>query len=267
MTQLLEEETHLDAIGDGRYRREIEEGPFWGMATAHGGYLMALLLRAMEIESGDPTRHPRMLSQHFLGPIRPGAVEIEVRLERVGRGVTSLSARLYSRGEVAGLATALFTLEREGPDFLDELPPAVAPPEAPDADMLGFITPVHAHFDFHRRFGAEGAVPVEDGGWIVPREPGEWDHRLALVLSDLWVPAIVRHPERVCVTPSLHHVAHFGPHVRGDSSTAFLVRHQLSSGGHGLTDEDISLWSDDGRLLMRARQLRSVVPVDRALGS
>ena len=96
---------------------------------------------------------------------------------------------------------------------------------------------------------------------------GEWDHRLALVLSDLWVPAIVRHPERVCATPSLHHVAHFGADVRGDSSTAFLVRHQLSSGGHGLTDEDISLWSDDGRLLMRARQLRSVVPVARALGS
>ncbi|MBW2423001.1 MAG: hypothetical protein JRG86_02065 [Deltaproteobacteria bacterium] len=38
MTQLLEEETHLETIGDGRYRREIEEGPFWGMMTAHGGY-------------------------------------------------------------------------------------------------------------------------------------------------------------------------------------------------------------------------------------
>jgi len=44
-----------------------------------------------------------------------------------------------------------------------------------------------------------------------------------------------------------------GPEVR------FLVRHRLSSGAHGLTDEDIALWADDGRLLLRARQLHQGV--------
>ena len=261
----LDDHMHLEARGDGRYVHEIEEGAYWGMSTPHGGFSMALLFHAMQRQLGDPTRRPRMFSQHFLGRVPSGPVKIDVALERSGRGVSALSARLRVDDDVRLLATGLFTAEREGPAFLDEPMPAVAPPAEPDTELMGFgMAPVHEGFDFHRRFGRDGTeLPCEDGGWIVPLEPEPWDHRLALIASDLWVPPIIRNPERVAPTPSLHHVVHFGPDVAGEPGVPLLVRHRLSSGAGGVTDEDIALWAADGRLLLRARQLRTVVTVER----
>lgn len=267
MSRRFDEATRLEACGPGRYARTIDRGDYWGMVTPHGGYLMALMLAAMQLEVGDPTRRPRTLVQHFLGRVAPGRVEVEVVVERTTRAVSSVSARMRSGEDVAGLATALFTTDREGPAFVDEPAPGVAPPTDPNERLPTFLAPVHAHFDFHRRFGSDGrTLPVEDGGWILPREVGPWDHRLALLLSDLWIPAIIRHPDRVAATPSLHHMVHFGPDVRGEEG-AFLVRHRLSSGGGGISDEDIALWSRDGRLLLRARQLRMVVAAESLLSA
>jgi hypothetical protein len=187
-------------------------------------------------------------------------VTIEVTIERASRAVSSVSARMRSGGETAGLATAMFTIDREGPMFLDEPLPDVAIRGSEYEALPTFIAPVHGHFEYHRRFGADAAVvPVEDGGWVRPLETGAWDHRLALLLSDIWIPPIIRHPERVVATPTLHHAVHFGGDVSGKGGEAFLVRHRLTQGGGGISDEDISLWCEDGRLLLRARQLRLVV--------
>ncbi|MBB84140.1 MAG: hypothetical protein CL931_10070 [Deltaproteobacteria bacterium] len=268
MTKILDEETELTHEGNGRYVRTLTKGPFWGVVTPHGGYLMALALQAMTLEVGDAARKPRMLSQHFLGSLKPGPVAVDVTVERVGRGVTSVSARISGGDRLVGLATALFTTEGEGPAFLDDPMPEVAMPDQPDTEMLGFfVANVHHTYDFHRRFGTGGtALPCEDGGWIVSKTPGAWDARDALVASDIWVPPIIRHPDRVCATPSLHHVAHFGPDVTGSEAVPFLVHHQLTNGGAGLTDESIRLWAEDGRMLLSARQLRTVVSPEKALG-
>jgi hypothetical protein len=56
---------------------------------------------------------------------------------------------------------------------------------------------------------------------------------------------------------------HFGPHVGGTAGQALLVRHRATGGHVGLTDEDITLWADDGRLLLKARQLRTVIDLSR----
>lgn len=263
MSERFDEATRLESRGGGRYERIVEEGDdYWGMVTPHGGYLMALAFAAMESEVGDPTRRPRALTQHFLGRIPPGPLCIDVRIERQTRAVTSVSARIGSGAEPAGLATAIFTASREGPVFLDD-PMPETPPPPPRSEIESppvFVAPVHQRYDFDRRFGQDGpVVPVEDGGWILPYDEGAWDHRFALFLSDLWIPPVIRHPERVFATPTLHHTVHFGPDVRGDRG-AFLAHHRLASGGDGITDEDIGLWSEDGRILLRARQLRLVVP-------
>jgi hypothetical protein len=102
------------------------------------------------------------------------------------------------------------------------------------------------------------ALEVEEGDyWGVVTPHG--GYLMALMLSDIWIPPIIRHPDRVAATPSLHHAVHFGSDVHGVGGESFLVRHQLTHGGEGISDEDISLWCDDGRLLLRARQLRMVV--------
>lgn len=266
MSKLLEEYTQLESRGEGRYVRAIDEGPFWGMVTPHGGYLMALVLHAMAIEVDDPLRKPRMLSQHFLGRVKPGEVHIDVSIERVGRAVTSLTARILSMGQVVGVATGLFSLPAEGPVFLDDPLPDVQPPEGPGEKLDFFVAPVHDRYTYHRRFGSPGAVvPVEDGGWVRAADPGDWDYRQAILISDIWIPPVVRHPDRMFATPSLSHVAHFGPDLDGPDGMPVLIHLKLSSGAEGVTDEDIGMWAADGRMLMRARQMRVVVPPDKSI--
>lgn len=266
MSKRFDEATRLESRGAGRYTRDVVEGDdYWGMVTPHGGYLMSLMFAAMELEVGDANRRPRALTQHFLGRIPEGPIVIDVQIERSTRNVTSVSGRMGAPGaEAAGTATALFTTNREGPIFLDDAMPEVAPPKSREAmeSLPIFVAPVHQRYDFDRRFGSDGpVVPVEDGGWILPYDEGDWDHRFALFLSDLWIPPIIRHPERVFATPTLHHTVHFGPDVSGHAG-AFLAHHRLASGGDGITDEDIGIWSEDGRILLRARQLRLVVSPD-----
>lgn len=261
------EAVRLEPRGAGRYARTVDADTYWGMVTPHGGYLMALMLAAMEREVDDPARRPRGFTQHFLGTVAPGEVGIEVETLHASRSVSSLSARMTSDGRVAGLASAIFTAGREGPSFLDEPAPDVAPMGDGDAAPPSFVAPVHREFEFARRFGADGRVePVEDGGWLRPRRAEAWNHPFVLMASDLWIPPIIRHPDRVAATPSLHHVVHFGPQVEGPAGSPLLVRHRLAVGGDGVTDEDIALWAEDGRLLLRGRQLRLAVAGERMAG-
>lgn len=265
MSWLLDERTTLDPLGDGRYRREIDDGEYWGTGSPFGGYLMALTFAAMRAEVADEERLPRVYSHQFLRRVPVGPLDIVVTTERVGALVHSVTARLLVGDDTVGVAGGMFTGEREGPEYLDEPMPDVAAPDEPHGtDVPGWATNVHGRFVPHRRFGADGAVvPNEDGGWLRPTEPGPWDHRMALMASDVWPPPVIRHPERMCATPSLHHVVHFGPDVRGGADQALLVRHRASRGHGGLTDEEITLWADDGRLLLKARQLRTVIDLSR----
>lgn len=265
MSGLLDAETQLKSVGGGRYVRTIDQGPFWGMVTPHGGYLMALVLHAMTLEVADRTRKPRMLSQHFLGRVKPGEVAIEVSVERAGRAVTSVTARMISFGQVVGVATALFSSPSDGPVFLDEPLPKVTPPSGEGEKPDFFMAPIHDRYTYHRRFGSASAVvPVEDGGWVQALDPGGWDYRQAVLMSDVWVPPLIRHPDRMFATPTLSHVAHFGPDLDGPEGMHFLVHFKLSSGAEGVTDEEIGVWAEDGRMLLRARQLRMVVPPEKS---
>lgn len=264
MSWLLDERTELESLGGGRYRRLIDDGEFWGSASPFGGYLMALVLRAMTEEVAEDDRQPRIYTHQFLRRIPVGPLEIEVTNERIGGLVHSLTARLLVDGETVGVASGMFTGERQGPSYLDDPMPQVAPPSGPGGDVPGWMTNVHGRFVPFRRFGADGDVmPNEDGGWLRMAEPGDWDHRLALVASDVWPPPVIRHPDRMCATPSLHIAVHFGPDVGGTADQDLLVRHTATRGHAGLTDEEITLWSDDGRLQLKARQLRTVIDLSR----
>ena len=51
----------------------------------NGGYLAAVILRALTATVDDEHRTPRSLTVHYLNPAGDGDVEIETRQERVGR--------------------------------------------------------------------------------------------------------------------------------------------------------------------------------------
>ncbi|MEZ5165387.1 MAG: thioesterase family protein [Acidimicrobiales bacterium] len=188
MSWLLDERTQLEPLGDGRYRRLIDDGEFWGTGSPFGGYLMALGFAAMRAEVEDRARRPRVYTHQFLRRVPVGALELAVTTERVGALVHAVSVRLHAGGDVVGVAGGLFTGEQDGPSYLDDPMPTVDPPTEPGGtEVPGWATNVHARFTPHRRFGADGLhLPNEDGGWLVMNEPGPWDHRLALMASDVW---------------------------------------------------------------------------------
>ncbi|HUA73696.1 MAG TPA: acyl-CoA thioesterase domain-containing protein, partial [Solirubrobacteraceae bacterium] len=72
-----------------------EVSPDWRAGRGpHGGYLAAMLLRALTEAIADPSRAPRSLTIHYARAPQPGPVRIAVRIERSGRSLSTLSARM-----------------------------------------------------------------------------------------------------------------------------------------------------------------------------
>ena len=100
-----ETETAVEALGGGRYRVVISGN--WSVPTGpNGGYVAALILRALVTEVADDARAPRSLTIHYLSAAREGEAEVQVTVERTGRSLTSLSARLIQGERLIAIATA-----------------------------------------------------------------------------------------------------------------------------------------------------------------
>src|SRR6267143_2523010 len=86
-----EEATAVTGAGPGRYRAVVDDS--WRVLRGpNGGYLAAVVLRALTQEVADPRRSPRSLTLHYLAPPEPGPVEVTVVVERAGRSLATLSA-------------------------------------------------------------------------------------------------------------------------------------------------------------------------------
>src|SRR4051794_18513140 len=86
-------DTAVVSQGDGRYVARIDPG-WWIERGPNGGYVAALILRAVTAEVAAPERRLRSFTVHYLAPPHEGAVEIVATVERQGRSLTSASARL-----------------------------------------------------------------------------------------------------------------------------------------------------------------------------
>jgi acyl-CoA thioesterase len=147
--------TGVEHRGGGRFGATIDRS-WWIIAGPNGGYVAAIVLRAVVAEVGDAFRRPRSATFHYLRAPAEGPVEVEVTVERTGRSVTNVSARMVQGGST--LVTALVSLGVDRPGALafddDGALPApdgvtvpmfadLAPaPIDPDRDI-----PMRAHYD------------------------------------------------------------------------------------------------------------------------
>src|SRR5690606_32901731 len=111
-------DTAVTGLGAGRYGAHVDEG-WWIQRGPNGGYLAAIVLRAILEEAGRPDRRVRSITLHYLRPPVAGPCEVEVTVERVGRGLTTASARLRQDGRDCVLALAALGVVRPGPDLHD----------------------------------------------------------------------------------------------------------------------------------------------------
>jgi len=257
-----EQDTAAEPLGEGRYAINLSDR-WWVGRGPNGGYVAALMLRAMtgEVASMEPEAAlpPRSLSVHFLLRPEAGPAEIEVTVEHAGRVTAFLSARMVQSGEVKAKAMAVFSGEREGPAFDNSLMPKVPPPEELE-EWDTEQAPV-AVFGRYRAMMIRG-VPGEAGekadtmGWIRLRDEQPVDPVLAAAVLDVWYPAPFVVFKDLPFAPTLEYTVHFPRTIPEPGPPDWnLIRLTAEEGVEGHFSEDAELWSRDGKLLAKARQM------------
>lgn len=266
-----EQETAVRPSGVGRY--EIEVSPNWSVPTGpNGGYVAALILRALTAEVGDPERAPRSLTIHYLSAARPGPAEVATTIERTGRSLTSLTARLTQGERLIAVATAAFSSARRGIEFCDLTMPSIPgpehyrPPNVP-SDAL----PIARRWDTRWAIGrprspmnpgpaAERAVA---GGWIRLPERQPIDAMVAAAITDAWMPPVFSKVDEMIAVPTVDLTIHFRtalPLAQLAADDFVLAVFRTNVIAEGFLEEDGEVWSPDGTLIAQSRQLAVVLP-------
>jgi acyl-CoA thioesterase len=262
---LLQDLLVFDRPAPGVHERDTDR-TLWGHDAQFGGYVEALALAAMRAELDEPTMAPVSATVHFFRPFLDGPFRAEVSVERRGRTMANVHARLFSQGKLAGQAVSAFAIRRSPAELrIIEPPPELASPvgaeEAEAPSQLGI--PTHALFRFVPRLGefrVGGGGPAV-GGWVLPRFVSPVDESFLVLLQDLWLPAIYHQWPEPAVAVSVDITTQFRAALPLDESIAahglFVLLRTAASVG-GFVDEDCEVWSPGGELLLQGRQLRFV---------
>ncbi len=255
-----DEDTALRPVADGIWEGAVIDG--WNTPRGPlGGYVMAIVMRGLELAVDDIERQARSVTMHFLRAPQPGPVTVAAMVERAGRSLTSVSGRLEQNGKLCGLALAAYSKPWTSP-LLNESPmPDVAP--AGPADESGrrlrdaTPPPFTERMVMQHRMGEQPfsrAARSETGGWLGIREDRPVDSLAVAVLADAWYPAPWPRLSELAPAPTIDLTVHFrsplpapGPLLLGRFRSRYVR--------DGFFEEDGELWSADGTLVAQSRQL------------
>ncbi len=258
-------DTGVESLGGGRYRGTIDPG-WWIDRGPNGGYVAALVLRAVTAEVAAVERRLRSFTVHYLAPPTEGAVDIVVTVEREGRSLTSASARLMQDGRLLAIAVGAFSISRPSIEFCDLVMPDVAPPEDLDPG-LGAVGPVMRQ-RYEQRW-AIGPPPFSGGdtaiagGWIRlnPAESSTLivDQHVLVAMADAWVPPVFGRITTPAGVPTIDLTVHLRDPIPDGYDDWVLAVFRTAIASDGFIEEDGELWTRDGSLLAHSRQLALVL--------
>ncbi|MCC7078135.1 MAG: thioesterase family protein [Acidimicrobiia bacterium] len=251
------------------FRANLSER-WWVFKGPNGGYVAAVLTRAVLEASEGGSRRPRSVTIHYLARPRAGACEIEVTVEREGRTLTFTSVRLVQDGAVKALGLVVLGGDRgDAVEFQDVTMPVVPPPEeCPTlADLAGtYVVPaeISARYEIRPALGeVPGSASGEralTGAWIRFTEPYVPDSLFVVAAADGMPPAVLTrhlHGSRLFGVPTVDLTIHLHEPLplpqAGVGDWCFAVFRTKKSRA-GLLDEDGEIWSRGGLLLAQSRQ-------------
>lgn len=256
--------------------REIEPGMFeatidrewWVMRGPHGGYVAAVMLRALEAAVADPSRPPRSFTTHYLAPPAEGPMRIRTSVERAGRQMTFASARAEQGGRPVVLSLGTFAPRRASVADHDAAPmPAVLPPEqgGPAGRAIGG-PPFTGNFEYSHvigaRFGA-GAPEAVVGGWTRLADGHVADAAAVAAMCDAWWPPLASATTTPILVPTVDLTVHFRaalPLPGARPEDWYLCRFRTSLAREGFFEEDGEVWAPGGTLVGQSRQLGVILP-------
>jgi acyl-CoA thioesterase len=262
------DEQHPDAVS---FLAEVS--PDWRAGRGpHGGYLAAMLLRALIETVAEPARSPRSLTIHYARAPKPEQVSIRTTVERAGRSLSTLSARMEQDGSLVALALAAFSVPWSAPALSDlpmpEVEPAAAEREAGTLRAYG-APPFTSHIVLQPRMGAipftGSEQPMEIGGWLGLAEPRPIDALSLAFFSDaLFSPPFIRLTEPA-TSPTVDLTIHFRASLprmtNPDPDELCLARFRSGLLHEGFFEEDGIIWGADGTVLAQSRQLAILMPL------
>jgi acyl-CoA thioesterase len=239
----------------------------------HGGYLAAMLLRALIATVEDSERSPRSLTIHYTRAPEPGGIEIETTVERAGRSLSTLSARMVQAGKTTALALAAFSVPWEAPGA-HELPmPHLPPPDAERHSTPGLFKGAPEftrHLVMQPRVGAipfaGSGAPMKVGGWTGLPEERPVDALALALFCDAWFPPSFIALSAPAISPTVDLTIHFRqPISEADVDPAALCLGVFETRllHDGLFEEDGVVWAADGTVLAQSRQLGIIMPTDK----
>jgi acyl-CoA thioesterase len=272
MDSVFDRDTAVTQLSDGTFAATIAPGWRAGRGP-HGGYLAAILLRALTAAVDDSERTPRSLTIHYAASPEVGPVEIHVTIERAGRSLSTLTARMEQDGRLIALALAAFSVPWRSPGA-NELPmPELGPPDAERRSTPGLFD---AAPEFTRQlvmqprvgavpFAGSGA-PMRVGGWTGLPEPRPVDALALALFCDAWFPPSFIALDSPAVSPTVDLTIHFRQPISlcdCDPASLCLGVFETRLLHDGLFEEDGVIWAPDGAVLAQSRQLGIIMPTDK----
>lgn len=272
MYSVFDRDTAVTRERDGLFSADIS--PDWRAGRGpHGGYLAAIVLRALIDTIEDPTRSTRSLTIHYASSPEPGPVQIRTTVERQGRSLSTLSARMEQDGVTCALALSAFSVPWKAPDA-GELPmPDLAPPDperrstpklfdgAPEFTRQLVMQPRVGTIPF-----TGSGAPMEIGGWIGLPEPRPVDELSLALFCDAWFPPSFIGLSEPAVSPTVDLTIHFRQPISQstcDPAALCLSVFATSLLHDGFFEEDGVVWAADGTVLAQSRQLGIIMPTDK----
>jgi acyl-CoA thioesterase len=263
-----ERDTAVAPAGDGVWQATISDQ--WAVPRGpNGGYVAALILRALQDAVADPDRAPRSLTLHYLRPPVAGQpAQVHVTVERAGRMLTSLSARLVQDDRTMVVALAAFASDFTSAADYATPPPDVGPPPAqlhtvPDGPGIPEIAKRTAMAPVFGTGALTGGDEALVGGWLRLAEPRVADAAAVAFYADAWLPAPFARLEAPAPAPTVDLTIHFRtrlPHPGMTPESPVLARFSSSTSHGGYFEEDGMIWAPDGTLLAQSRQLALLFP-------
>ena len=230
-----------------------------------GGYVMALVMRALELAVDDAERQPRSITMHFLRVPQAGPVTVRATVERSGRSLTTVSGRLEQDGRLLGIAIGAYSKPWESPLLEDAPMPQVAPPDERRPPQDGLPNEKAPEFlerlTMQHRFGEAPFSRAEHGlvgGWLGLREERPLDSLAVAVLADAWFPAAWPRLSALAPAPTIDLTIHFRVPLPLEDGL-LLGRFSTVLVRDGFFEEDGQLWSADGTLVAQSRQLALLI--------
>jgi acyl-CoA thioesterase len=257
-----ESDTALEPAGDGVWTGAIS--PHWSIVRgANGGHLAAILLRGMRLAVDDPSREPRSLTVHFARVPSNEPFEVRASVERTGRTMSNVSARMEQNGKLIALGIAAFSTPWDGPEFMDLSMPEVASPDRLDAVVDRPDFPFGQQFDYVQAIGHPDvrSEVAELGVWIRLREPQIADHVVVAQLMDAFAPAVfvkLGQGGGGAGVPTVEMTYHFRRSLPLEDARPedwYLGVFRSTSAKDGFMEEDGWLWTQRGTLVAQSRQL------------